>query len=370
MAKPVSSSVFLYLPPGKPDPQRYLEKAEEKGESSDSAETQLLQEGQKGHTCLFYAGNYLRNRCGKYAPPTSKERIIEKSFSEVRKQITQISKPSEELAGDSKILMKILKSLHDNDEESMPTLLKERIDSDKSMSEKGKQMFLEAIDTFLELIEPTPFVPFIIDYLHSFADAEEELFQARHKKILGIFLQNIPSFNPKVEQLELNRQYLALCHHFHLSFYARFGFVFSSWKPSQEIGGLVHTLKSHGPHLVCGMFGETYYDRPPFALKEKVHGHPILGWKPDAKWMTRNVSHAVVLVGATSKGGGRAYFINPAQKNDPKSAEKMPLYTISYERLKKGVRELSHAWIEKGHEPKEEEMHYALFGPNKSWKVL
>lgn len=375
MTKPVSSSVFLYLPPGKPDPQRYLEKAEEKGKGSDS-EARVLQEGQKGHTCLFYAGNYVRNRCGKSFPPNSRERIIEKTFSEVRKQITHISKPSEEIVENSETLVKIFQSLSD-DGKITPTLVKERIGSDKSMSEKSKKMLLEAIDTFLEKdlpFGPLHFGPFVVDYFHSLADAADKIFKAEHRKILEAFLQRIPLFNPSVKQKEFwdklkpNLQYLLLCHNFYLAFCAHFNLDFSPWKPSQKIGELIESLKSHGPHLVSGMFGKAYYDRPPFALKDKVHGHTIMGWKPDAKWAIKeDVSHTVVLVGA---GGGRVYFIDPSGKNDPKSAEKMPLFTISYERLKKGVVELSHAWVVKGHEPKEEEMHYALYGPNKSWKVL
>lgn len=372
MAKPVSSSAFLYLPPGKPDPRRYLEKAEEKGKGSDS-ETRVLQEGQKGNTCLFYGGNYLRIRCGKYAPSTSRERIIEKTFSEVRKQITQISMPSEEIVENSETLVKIFQSLSDDDKIT-PTRLKERISSDQGISEKGKKMLLEAVDKFLE--QELPFGLFIVDHFHSLADTEDKIFQAKHKKILETFLQRIPLFNPKVKHKELwdkldpNMQYLSLCHNFQLSFCAHFGLDFSPWKPSQEIGRLIESLKSHGPHLVSGMFGKAYYDSPPFALKNRLHGHTIMGWKPDAKWKTKDASHVVVLIGATSEGGGRVYFIDPAEKNDPNSVEKMPFFTVSYERLKKGVIELSHAWVVKGREPKEEETNYALFGPNKSWKVL
>lgn len=53
------------------------------------------------------------------------------------------------------------------------------------------------------------------------------------------------------------------------------GFLESAWKPSDPIEMLMTEIRTHGPLVVCGNFGRSFYLEPPFELAQKLNGRSV-----------------------------------------------------------------------------------------------
>ena len=83
--KPIYKKGFVFCPPlpGKPDSEKFFD-------GIAPLEDRVVQEGQKGSTCAYYACNYIRKRIGKNPKAPKKAREAEIWVSELRKKQTAL----------------------------------------------------------------------------------------------------------------------------------------------------------------------------------------------------------------------------------------------------------------------------------------
>lgn len=123
----------------------------------------------------------------------------------------------------------------------------------------------------------------------------------------------------------------------------------SAWHPERPIENLADELRSKGPLLVKGKFGQFYYEDSCFKLDSKIQNRSIFGWNPKAKRKEGvSILHAVLIVGADEKKG-RVFFIDPLDGTDPKDIQSQKIYAMSLQRLKDAITNLdgkSRKWQE------------------------
>jgi len=132
--------------------------------------------------------------------------------------------------------------------------------------------------------------------------------------------------------------------------YQKYQFEESTWNPSSNIEALVSELRTHGPLLVSGSFGQAFYSTPAFKLRNLVGGRSIWAWTPqivDVYFKARPLgkeTHYVVIVGAeAAENRSYVYFVDPIDGSSPDEPEKQKIYKTTLDRVR---QKISNFWGE------------------------
>jgi hypothetical protein len=120
----------------------------------------------------------------------------------------------------------------------------------------------------------------------------------------------------------------------HLEYAKRMHLKISDWTPDKSVEDLVKQLNQYGPIVVAGLYGKHYYSGKPGVIDDIV-GHRANGWRADQRLGedTAIMSHCIAVVGADS-AKRRVYFIDPADRSDPRDPTPTKIYVMSYDRFK------------------------------------
>lgn len=141
------------------------------------------------------------------------------------------------------------------------------------------------------------------------------------------------SFNTKAIEIDVFKHYCE-----------KYRFKDSSWNPKQDITNLIKELKTHGPLLISGSFGQDFYSKPSRLLDHKLgeEKKPVWGWDTEPNIFTSSFSNPksigkeankVLLIGAqkSKNSTGHVYFV---------SSNEQKIFMISLEGLKRRIRDI------------------------------
>ena len=362
---PNISFPFYLLEPGKPDPKVYWEKGQTR--------SRVAQSSQKGPTCMYYALNFLRERIGKlFSPEYQKARDIEKQCSFFRKKITRIENEKE-------LINQFVKKMDVNPNRDQISVLLRSLKEDRSEGEDLGPEDIEELNTLINRFQKfcaQNQSDNLFEYVLNHYNAEYERIHNQFFKVMGfdpevmyenkrkkellnnVYKKNGISFNqaresmldslfnkmcPSWKSLSVTDRHVAFSNFRDSVLLQVYGFKETQWKPRQSIDVLIDNLKAHGPLLMSGAIGKTFYENPPKVVKE-VAGRCIYCWQKGGLKKTfelfgHPVSHVVVVIGA-EKGGSRdgfVYFVDPTDGSDPKNPELQRIYVTSYQNFKEKV---------------------------------
>lgn len=315
-----SDNFILYaLMPGKPDPN--IEKPIGK-----DTRPRVFAKGNASHCCFNYAVNMIRDRIGNVSNGFEDQRIIELQCANWHKEV---EKTCEYQANNPEIYFKSIEKVHKK------TLEIFKKDPEKLVESFWKNMTRDAL-----MHDP------IIRQNGKCGEIDNML-----ESLFPMIQQQTEKIKPYVKA-----QFLDVCTKMEVS--TQLGLARSTWVPGKGVGGLLETLKEHGPMIVMGNLGASYYKEAPFKLSEKINGYTISGWKPGSTRINPCISHAVVLVGAQSNPD-RVYFVDPNDSSIPN--EPRPIYVNSYKVFNENL--LSLAGIPTTEAIHSETIGYTLFNP-------
>ncbi|MBA3237423.1 MAG: hypothetical protein H0T62_03615 [Parachlamydiaceae bacterium] len=114
-----------------------------------------------------------------------------------------------------------------------------------------------------------------------------------------------------------------------------FNLEYSSWNPDKPITHLMDLINNKGLQVVFGNIGRPFYNSSKIKVLQKNEKYITSGWSPGAYDDKNQVGHAVILIGAQSKGQEIVYFIDPLDESEVASPRK--IYVMSYDRLCKSA---------------------------------
>lgn len=363
---------FYLLTPGKPDPNVYWEKGQER--------PRIAQSSQKGPTCLYYAMNLLRERIGKlFSPEYQKARDIEKQCSLFRKNITCLENEKvliEQVIAKIRVnpnrgqAREILSGLENRsktlseeedlspeDIEDSNTLLnrfqkfcaqKQSDNLSEYFLDHYKAEYCRIHDQFLKAMGFDPEVMYENkrkkELLTDFYDKKGISFNQTRESMLDLLFNKMC---PSWKSLSVTDKYSEFVDFRDSVLLQASGFKETQWNPKQSIEVLIDNLKIHGPLLMSGAVGKIFYEKPPEKVN-KVAGRNIYGWKKGDLKKTlhsfgHRISHVVVVIGA-EKGGPREgfiYFVDPNDGSEPRNPEMQRIYVTSYQNFKEKVEKIA-----------------------------
>ena len=269
-----SQFVFCPPPPGKPNPN----------EPPNPAKTRsrVVQAPQKGHTCLYYALQILRNekRIGKCALESqTEEREREKALSAHRKQISKIDETSQPLIAFAKETedffgQKCNRSLAQD-------LLNRRA---VATQDEHLQRCAEALKAFCAQDACDDFVAYTENERFRASHAVHKQFFKERKASLKSLIKGIceKALNKNWKELNiLEKSCLAdyLIYSYSMQTY---GLKKSAWHPELPIEDLIKHLHLYGPHVMRGRFGQAYYEDDPEEFKQ-IEARTVFRWPSAAE---------------------------------------------------------------------------------------
>lgn len=125
----------------------------------------------------------------------------------------------------------------------------------------------------------------------------------------------------------------------------------SNWTPFESIETLIAELKSTGPLVVGGYFGNSCY-KTKCEQRGNIGKYPIYGWEPRSRIeKTDSLGHSIIIVGAEKKARQTfVYYIDPSNRNMADGDESgqptlRKIYAISYDSLIKNISNLNSIWF-------------------------
>jgi hypothetical protein len=289
-----NDSLVIYdIFPGKPDPE------EERPVKGKDDRPRVEQKRQKGHTCVYYALSFIRDRIGPASSPAFKEeRRLEKIASSWRKSITKLG--------------------NYNYEKDMPKIL----DCHKTLYKALGKDFDKEFESFKREFTQHALlqVPAVQVQLGGKYPADKD-------RVFGDFS------DPKAPD--------HLANFMTYSTVARaLGFEDSSYNPHMPVTTLIQILSHEGPIVVSSMLGVHAYLIEPHILKQKIGDLTVRGWTPGApKAEGSKIGHFITIIGAQKDGDKeRVYFIDPNDSSIPGVQRK--IYTVSYKTFKENLMSL------------------------------
>lgn len=331
----VENSFFCIPPPGKPDPTKPWDP------SSKEERPRVIQKEQKGETCTYYALQILRNekRIGKHPLDSQIEaREIEGKISSHRKDISKID---ETLRAQRVFADQLTEALSGRctREDAEQFLKKQSARLDPAHRDRAKAY----LESFCKQQIHNDFSTYANALYSQARNALEDLFFKAFNISDREIQQSIPKILQKSWQ-ELNPSEKEW-HRANMVFMTSnklYGCKPSPWHPEQPFETLIEQLKSHGPHVLTGKFGQMYYEEKPFRLEQTIEGRPVFGWKPTFKRKELSDHHMIVIVGAkTDKEKKTIYFLDTLDSSDPKEITTQKIYVMSFDRLKLSIATLS-----------------------------
>jgi hypothetical protein len=326
-----SPKVVFYLPlPGKPDVRLPLDSL------LKTPRPRVLQQGQKAHTCLFYAMKKIGMHIGKNPPETFKElRKVEKTYSEWRKGKTRIDKTfgwQLDFAQDAPDYSPITK---DNIAQVLANvdrlIAKDVVAKVRTLYQEFSRSNFTHLRAFVKATYYTELHSHHLTYLSLNHVSSDFLYNSEWRSV----------FACGWEELDALEKTHAIDNCVFRVAYTKYGLKESSWHPSNPIQELGLQIEAHGPHVILGQFGRSFYEKNPFPTGSKIQGRGIYAWPPQAKRIDREGDHhGIVLVGANCDRN-HVYFMDPVDPSDPKQPLKEKIYVISYENLRKNIHSLS-----------------------------
>ncbi|MBS0652352.1 MAG: hypothetical protein JSR39_02370 [Verrucomicrobia bacterium] len=338
----VKNSVFFLLPQGKPNPEIA------RPEQGEDTRERVVQKTPKGPTCWYNALKILREQYGPKAPSVFlKARVLEKLISEYRKTLNSARKDylrEEECARAQRIDPVFKRLLHAVSPEM--ALIQSKMIGEKS---QGPVKLAELMKDF--------------SAQSTYADLGDFVHHRKLSRLIEIhsLYLRILKTDPAVEfEKEMairpwhTLTYKDLPDEFKATFLSTLAIrtiardVYhmseSKWTPFEKVDGLIEKLTERGPMFVCGLFGRTFYNAPPKAMENKLHGKTIWYWPVGSALPDDGASpsHSIIIVGANNEGsrGGVVYFIDPSDGSDPSDPERQKVYAMSYQRLAEKVHDL------------------------------
>ncbi|MCE5318327.1 MAG: hypothetical protein LLG04_13325 [Parachlamydia sp.] len=320
--KETVKKILLDVPLGKPDPKVCLTNPR------CDQRPRIVQLGQKGDTCGYYALNMLRPRYRQIGCDTRfpQERDFEQLCSKRRKVRTELDEECVEAR-------EIIKGFSPTQEGASKWMA-----SNKHFltHPKAKQDGIEKVFAFLEAFCKQKAIGDLnqfLDQRHTQKRLETDLafLKARDMDPEREY-EKMKAFFPKAWKSNSEKEKMLFCNQVAFrATYQGLGFKESPWHPSQPIGKLIETLQAVGPQIAFGYFGKICYVQPPKPWKV-VEGHSVLGWtKQNNQQKPGRRLHVVTLIGASEEDGGVVYFVDPADESSPEKAR--PIYVMSYNRL-------------------------------------
>jgi hypothetical protein len=306
----ITNSVYCFLPPGKPDPYDVPK--------GNEPRKRVPYNGQKGLTCSYYALKILIDNKATPRCEQSYQRTKEKAISLHRKQMTKLS---DDFA-DSIVLAKHVASKNLN--VPRPVIIASLNGAvSRSNDSKVKERILPHVTAFSVQDEIQGFKQFLD---MRFAQESVKI----HIALLSLFPGfELPQGNPLNQNAILHNTVILSCSQV-------FQCKNSNWDPRQGVDGLIQQLKEKGPHMINASIGQSFYTVEPKKLSQTIEGRNVYGWAPGApRKQQENVSHCVVLVGASknAEGKGHVYFIDPLDPSQPNQPSTQKVYKVSFERL-------------------------------------
>lgn len=365
-------TTFILSPPqGKPNTKIPLQSGEE------DTRPRIAQSPQKGPNCPYYCMHMLRDRIGPNPPSEYEEaRRVEKLVSDFCKSRTVIEHDFE------KLIPAFLKGTvkkgwdMDNSRDSIRKYLPVIQFSLGKISPPGEnylrtypyfeeyctQVESDDIHTYLEKKYLACRAELSMKFLNNMGISPKEQYEqmvlAEIREKLAVQKKEIPSENleqippsllslyPQWEMV-MNASNGNVLNGFAAMAAAKaFGFRTSQWTPLQTIDKLQEALKSEGPLMVGGLYGEALYTSHEPTVTETISDHPIYTWKPSDRRtfsspleMQTIDKHQIVIIGAAQGGpkGGYVYFVDPKNGSDPQNPLQQKIYKITYENLTSNI---------------------------------
>lgn len=319
--------IYCLPKPGKPDPNQPISKNRGR----------VIQAGQKGHTCTYYALQMLRqdNRIGKHPTTDSqkKEREVEIKVSKHRKCVTQID---ETLRPGISTAMEIAEIFETRacDKEIIKQMLQSSLEKQEEYPE-----LCAVLKDFCEQDKYDDIITFAHEsYCLSRINVDKEFLDS-----FGVTQEFIESSIPKLIKKNWNAlsAYEKLLHTSSLVFthsYLAYGCQRSAWHPEDPIEKLIDQIQQHGAHLVGGKFRSEFYDDCSVQLETKIQGRPVFSCPSENK-INPPENHCIVIVGVESQTNS-VYFLDPCDRSDPNDIETQKIHKISYEELQSSITNL------------------------------
>lgn len=322
-----TNSILYAMPNGKPNPKQNVQ---EKAKNPEI----ILQGMQKGPTCTYYVYNYLRERIGDNCSDELKDaRKIEKICSQYRKEQTKLGN-----------IFQVLNTLADIFESTYGSFSLSKVPSAIELYLKGKEAdeAKSIWDTCLKENNNTSrglkklineketnkaFETSVNFYKALNVDYRKRLAMHMHREF------NNHCDIDDIDKLNILTKRKATHIDSSLLMAEIYGLKESRWRPG-KIEDLIQELIIHGPLVVGGQHGRSYYEDEPLPLSEQNGDYMTMGLKPGATRKTIDTSHSVLVVGAKIiNGKGYVYIKEPNDENDPKKKETNKIYKISNERF-------------------------------------
>ncbi len=329
---------------------------------------------QKGDTCDFYALQILRDewRIGKNPPKSlADERAVERGISHYRKAVSSVDALFKPQIAYAEIFSKYAGG--SCSKQQAQHLIK---NEPHRIVPQYREQVSKGISSFCSQNSHKDLSEFVQE---SFLNARMEVHESflSNCNMTSEFIKKtaLSLFGMPWDQLSLS---MRECHERILSFmqlWLSYGCQRSSWHPEQSIGKLIEQLHLHGPLLVCGQFGQSYYENPASEQPQKIEGRPILYWKKDSPRKENiNINHTIVIVGAKIDSHKRelVYYLDPLDGSNPNDRSTQKIYVMSYDRLYASIASLNgeHGVSPESKKPvfseqKQGENVYALYMPKR-----
>lgn len=329
-----SQSAFCLPLPGKPNPFE--------PSSPDSARSRVVQKGQTGDDCSYYALQILRDerRIGKKPHESQmKERECEIAFSTHRKTMTRITA---ELQPQVDLAIELSRSQGTPCTKKIAAaLLTLKMDQFLPAS---REIARQALKDFCAQNK--------FDVLTSYT--ENALREAKMKNNIQLFVSlKVPGlkladalapsyFQKPWEELTIDQKEILEENVIFSIQQQAYQTQSSSWHPDQPPDQLLKQLQMHGPHLIKGIIGHEAYEEKPIKLEMTIEGRDVFTWDPNAKKKPFSKFHCVVLVGVEIENSEAfVYYVDPEDGSDPSDIKSQKIYRMSYEVLKSAIASLN-----------------------------
>jgi len=352
---------FIFRPPalGKPDP--YVPNVLE------SPQKRVRQLPQKGKTCWYYAPKTIGLRIGKCPLPSQeKERKSEILFSKYRKQLTAV---------DNKNIWQVLliqnlyaavltkESPHFSREIAVRALQRGVVH--QLVTPQYQAWFTHIVQQFCLQTEEDDLLRFVKKtVLQEQKNEMLEIYKNLLKQLQIPYLERHALFcqmpewmkgtgleekwhAPAWEKVSLEKKIDFVSNLAFQAYCESLNLQHSSWVPRRgPIQWLHYELSEHGPLIVSGYLGRSFYTVEPRQLAESMEGRPVFRWDPGTRHQMTFSAHVIILVGVDCLKR-LVYYIDPTDGSDPANLESQLIYEIPYEELEDYVQPFAANWTGK-----------------------
>lgn len=122
-----------------------------------------------------------------------------------------------------------------------------------------------------------------------------------------------------------------------------FGFIKSTWRPSDGIKGLAEAIRENGPLIAHGTLGKASHATEPRVLKNHIEGEQVYVFPKGEGRVKKTSGHSVVVIGCRmiTEEAGMVYFHDPVDDSKPDAPRKV--YAVSYKDFTDDLSDLNGA---------------------------